>query len=104
MKNLKIYLDNTDEYNGNLLWKYLLENIKRANLKGATVYKAVAGVGDHKEIHTFDILTLSNKLPIIIEIIDSSSSIENFIELSKDALKSTFVTVSDIEVLDFKWV
>jgi PII-like signaling protein len=102
MKNLKIYLDNTDEYNGNLLWKYLLENIKRANLKGATVYKAVAGVGDHKEIHTFDILTLSNKLPIIIEIIDSSSSIENFIELSKDALKSTFVTVSDIEVLDFK--
>jgi PII-like signaling protein len=102
MKNLKIYLDNTDEYNGNLLWKYLLENTKRANLKGATVYKAVAGVGNHKEIHTFDILTLSNKLPIIIEIIDSSSSIENFIELSKDALKSTFVTVSDIEVLDFK--
>jgi PII-like signaling protein len=102
MKNLKIYLDNTDKYNNLPLWKYLLESSTKANLEGATVYKAVAGVGKHKEIHTFDILTLSNELPIIIEIIDTKESIDRFLELTKDALKSTFVTISDIEVLDFK--
>ena len=102
MKNLKIYLDNTDSFKNEALWKYLINNATKAGLKGATVYKAVAGVGSHKELHSFDILTLSNKLPLVIEIIDSKENLEGFLDISKEALKSCFVTISDIEVLDFK--
>jgi len=101
MKNLKIYLDNTDSFNNETLWKYLLNNATKAELKGATVYKAVAGVGTHKELHSFDILTISNKLPLVIEIVDSKDKINSFLDLSRDALKECFVTLSDIKVLDF---
>jgi len=104
MKLLKIYLDNTDTYNNEQLWKYLLKNATKASLKGATVYKAIAGVGKGKELHTFDILSLSNELPLVIEIIESKEKIDIFLKNSKEALKSCFVTISNIEVLDFEWI
>jgi PII-like signaling protein len=102
MKKLNIYLDNTDTYNSEALWKYLLKKATETGLRGATVYKAVAGVGSHKELHTFDILTLSTELPIIIELIDTKENIESFLKASSESLKECFVTLSDIEVLDFK--
>ena len=102
MKKLKIYLDNTDTYSSMPLWKYLLKEATAKELQGATVYKAVAGVGSHKELHIFDMLTLSATLPLVIEIIDTKEKIISFTEAAKEALKNCFVTLSDIEVLDFK--
>ncbi len=102
MTLLKIYLNNTDKLEGKTLWHLILERVKEASLQGATVYKAVAGVGKHKEIHTFDLLALSINIPIIIEIIDSESKINSFLEANKEYLKETFVTKSAIEVVDFK--
>jgi len=85
MKNLKIYLDNIDRFNSMPLWKYLLQNATKLNLKGATVYKAVAGIGKHKELHTFELVSLSNTMPLIIEIIEKEENIKKFLELSKDS-------------------
>ena len=96
---LKIYIDNTDRYKDELLWTYLLQAIQDANLSGATVYKAVAGVGNHKTIHTFEILNLSNEMPLIIEVIENKEKILDFLKENRDALKGLFITLSDIETL-----
>ncbi len=98
---LKIYLDNTDKFNNQPLWKYILENIKESKLAGATVYKAVAGIGEHSTIHTFDILNLSNELPLIIEIIDNDAKISKFLKEHKEALANLFITQSTIGVVSF---
>jgi len=98
-KALKIYIDNTDTYNSDALWKYILEQAKDNSLSGATVYKAVAGVGSNYAIHIFDILNLSNKMPIVIEIIDENSKITNFLNLLEPALKEAFVTLHDVDTI-----
>ena len=90
---LKIYCDTTDKKDSIALWEYVLESSKEHNLAGATVYKAVAGLGEHKQIHTFELVSLSNTMPIVIEIIDSKDKIESFLESVVSNLKDVFVTL-----------
>jgi len=101
-KLLKIYIDNTDEYNGEALWSYILNSAKEHKLSGATVYKAVAGVGSNLEIHTFDIFNLSVKMPIIIEIVDLEEKIIKFLNSLDTVLKEAFVTMYDVDTIKYK--
>ncbi len=101
-KVLKIYIDNTDRYNGELLWKHILNSAKEHKLAGATVYKAVAGMGSHETIHTFDIFNLSNEMPIVIEIIDDHKKITAFLNNLEGSLKEAFVTICDVDTIKYK--
>jgi len=101
-KVLRIYIDNTDKYEGEPLWKYILNRAKDKKLAGATVYKAVAGVGRHSEIHTFDIFNLSNEMPIVIEIIEDEINIEAFLASIESALKEAFVTLHSVDTINYK--
>ncbi len=101
-KVLRIYIDNTDKYEDEALWKYILNSAKEHNLAGATVYKAVAGVGSNATIHTFDVFNLSNEMPIIIEIIDDGDKIRNFLNELEPALKEAFATMCDVDTIRYK--
>jgi len=101
-KVLRIYLDSTDMYEGKLLWQYLVEQAKTDGLSGATVFKAVAGIGAHSQLHTFDIWTLSQKLPIVIEIIDDNEKIIDFLNTHDASIAEGLVTIHDVEVLQYK--
>jgi PII-like signaling protein len=98
---LKIYIDNTDSYKEQPLWRYILQSVEESQLKGATVYKAVAGIGSNATLHTFDILNLSNEMPLTIEIIDTDEKITHFLEEHKDALKGLFITKHTTQVVNY---
>jgi len=99
---LKIYIDSTDTFKGKPLWEELLKRVKSANLAGATVTKAVAGIGANTQLHTFEIWSLSQKLPLIIEIIDDGPKLEKFLEENDYMIEEALVTISDVEVLRYK--
>ncbi len=98
---IKIYLKNIDKYNKESLWHLILERVKNSNLGGATIYKAVAGVGHSKKIHTFDILNLSQDIPLVIEIIDNKDKIDYFLKNNRDLLSKTFITLKQIEIVNY---
>ena len=99
---LKIYIDSTDKFEGKPLWQVLLNKIKSFGLAGATVTKAVAGIGVNTELHTFDIWSLSQKLPIIIEIIDDENRLQNFLKEYDFMIGEGLVVMGDVEVLRYK--
>ncbi|BCD67645.1 DUF190 domain-containing protein [Nitratiruptor sp. YY09-18] len=101
-KKLKIYIDNDDRYDGKALWQEILKAAKEYGLAGGTVYKAVAGMGAHSELHTFSVWSLSQKLPLIIEIIDQEAKIRGFLNQIDPMLSEALVTLEDIEVLLYK--
>ncbi len=103
-KLIRIYLDNTDTYEGEPLWQKLLERAKESGLAGATVLKAVAGMGVHTQVHTSGIWALAQKLPLIVEIIDDEDKIMKFIDDSEVMIGEGMVTMSDVEVLRYKSV
>ena len=101
-KKLKIYIDNDDKYDGKPLWQVVLSRAKEYGLAGATVYKAVAGMGAHSELRSFNIWSMSQTLPLIIEMIDTEAKIRGFLAQIDPILQEALVTLEDIEVLLYK--
>ena len=101
-KILKIYIDNQDKYNGKPLWQELLSKVKELELAGATVTKAVAGIGANTSLHTFNVLVLSQTLPLVIEIIDDEEKILKFLNETDGMITEGLCTISDVEVIDYK--
>ena len=101
-KLLRIYIDTLDKVDGKPLWEHILLETKNNHLAGATVYKAQAGMGAFSEIHSFKLLTLSQELPLVIEIIDDEEKIYKFIEHLDPLLENALITLMDVEVIRYK--
>jgi PII-like signaling protein len=101
-KLMRIYLVNSDTHEGKPLWQSLLHKVKAEGLAGATVFKAAAGIGVQTELHTFEIWSMAQKLPIVIEIIESEKKIREFLDKYDTMIGEGLVTLCDVEVLRYK--
>jgi len=99
---LKIYIDTTDKYDDKPLWEELLKKVKEQKLAGATVHKAVAGIGAFSDVHTFKVWALSQKLPLIIEIIEDEEKIYAFLDAVEHMMQNALVTLTETEVIRYK--
>jgi len=100
-KELKIYISNEDNFKGKPLFEVLLAQAKESGIAGATVFKAVAGLGVHSEIHSFNVWVLKQKVPLLITIIDTEENIKKFLDAAGNMIEEGLVTMSDIEVLQY---
>jgi hypothetical protein len=78
-KLLRIFLGEADRYEGQQLFEAIVHLARSRGLAGATVLRGVEGFGAHSRIHKSTILQLSEDLPILIEIVDTSDKIEALI-------------------------
>lgn len=100
-KELKIYISNEDQHEGRPLYEVLLAQAKASGLAGATVIKAVAGMGAHSQIHTFSVWVLQQKMPLIVAIIDTEEKIEAFLDAVDGMIEEGLVTMNDIDVVRY---
>ncbi len=56
-------------------------------------FEGLEGFGAHNRVHTTKILRLSSDLPIVIEIVDTSEKIEQFMPIIDDAIQEGLVTL-----------
>ena len=95
---LKIYLAEGERYQGLPLFEWIIREAKHVGLAGASVFKGVEGFGATREIHTTRILRLSEKLPVLIEIVDKIENIDNFIPIIEPVIGEGMVTVQKIDI------
>ena len=69
---LRIFIGESEKYEGKLLYKYLIELFRKEGLAGATVLRGIAGFGKSSHFHTTSILRLSTDLPIAKKILITS--------------------------------
>ncbi|BAF72233.1 DUF190 domain-containing protein [Sulfurovum sp. NBC37-1] len=100
-KELKIYISNEDTVDGKPLFEALLTLAKEKGLAGATVLKAVAGMGAHSEIHSFNVWALKQKVPLIVTIIDTEEKIKAFLDAADGMIAEGLVTMNDIEIIQY---
>ena len=77
-KRLRIYISNTDKFKHNPLYEMVVFAAKRYGLAGATVLKGVMGFGSSSVVRSVKFWEFTEKLPIVIEIVDESAKIEKF--------------------------
>ncbi len=98
-KRLRIYIGESDHYHGKPLYLHLLEEFRKAKIRGATVYRGIAGYGSHSVIHVPHVLRLSEDMPIVIEVIDEEEKIRKAVEIVQKYVKEGLVTLEDVTVL-----
>ena len=79
-KLLRIFISNTDKFKHTPLYEMVVFAAKRYGLAGATVLKGSMGFGSSSSVHSIKFWEITEKLPIVIEIVDESEKIEKFTE------------------------
>ena len=71
---LRVFLGESDRYEGRPLYEAIVLEARRRGLSGATVLKGFMGFGAHSRIHTAKILQLSEDLPVVVEIVETEAA------------------------------
>jgi len=101
-KLLRIFIGDSDRWQGRPLHEALVEAARAHGLAGATVLHGVMGYGAHSHLHTAGVLRLSVDLPIIIEIVDLSERLQSFLPIVDAMVLDGLVTLEAAEVLIYR--
>jgi uncharacterized protein len=103
---LRIFISSTDHIKQDLLCDSIVFSAKNEGLAGATVLKGILGYGASSVIHSYKFWEVTDKVPVIIELIDEDVKIRSFYETIRPQLESMrygcLVTIENVEVLLFK--
>ncbi len=103
---LRIYLSSTDKYKEGLLYEHIVLKAKDYGIAGTTVFKGILGYGASSVIHSYKFWEVSEKLPLVIEMIDSESKVAAFLAIIKPVLESVrygcLVTTEKTNIILYK--
>src|ERR1700735_1330723 len=101
-KLVRIFLGESDRWKGQPLHVAIVEEMRRAGLAGATVFKGIIGFGAHSVVHAARIVDLSSDLPIVIELVDTEEKIEAFLPTLDTMVSEGLVTIETVRVIAYK--
>ncbi|MBA4408980.1 MAG: DUF190 domain-containing protein [Bacteroidota bacterium] len=103
---LRIYISSTDRINQTPLSEFIVFQAKKEGIAGATVLKGILGYGASSVIHSYKFWEVSEKLPLVVELIDEENNIRSFYEKLRPQLETMkygcLATFSKTEVLLYK--
>ena len=101
---LRIFIGEADKCEGKPLYEWIVLQAREQRLAGATVLRGMMGFGANtRQIHTFRFDTLSEDLPIIVEIVDTSERLDKFLELIEPHIKAGLVTLEKAQVKFYRF-
>jgi PII-like signaling protein len=105
-KRLRIYISSTDKFEHKPLYETIVYSARNQGIAGATVLKGIMGYGSSSKIYSDKLWEISEKTPLIIEIIDEPDKIDSFILSIKPVFenlgKGHIITVDETTVLFHK--
>ena len=96
---LRIFIGESDKWEGRPLYQALVEVARAEKLAGATVVKGFMGFGRNSELHTANILRLSEDLPVVVEIVDEAPKLKRFLKHVDRMMGDGLVTIERARVL-----
>jgi PII-like signaling protein len=86
------------------LYEWIVLQAREQGLAGATVLRGMMGFGANtRNIRTFRFDTLSEDLPIIIEIVDTQEKLEKFLNLIEPHIKAGLVTMEKAQIKFYRF-
>jgi hypothetical protein len=95
---LRIFVNENRHYEHMPLYEWIVRKAHAAHLTHATVTRGMMGFNANTPIHTARILSLSEDLPVVIEIVDALEKIDAFLPQIEHAIDEGLVTVEDVQV------
>lgn len=100
---LKIHASTTDRMGSKLLYQHIVELAKERGITGATVYRGIMGYGSSSRISSSRFWELTEKLPVVIELVDRTEKLETFYtEIEEELIsmpKGCLVVLEPVHIL-----
>lgn len=100
---LKVYASTTDKADHKLLYESIVHLAHEEGISGVTVYRGIMGYGESSRIQSTRFWELTEKLPVVIELVDARKNLKKFYKkispLLESMPKGCIVTMEKVNVL-----
>ncbi|TDX67359.1 hypothetical protein EDE12_101904 [Methylosinus sp. sav-2] len=98
---LRIFIGEDEKFEGRPLHEAIVRTARALHLAGATVLRGPVGFGHNSRLRTTKILSLSEDLPIVIEIVDEEDKIDAFLPTLDSMMSGGLVTLEKVRVMRY---
>ncbi len=99
---LRVFIGESDRHHGRPLYEVIVEMARTEGLAGATVLRGTLGFGANSRIHTAKVLRLSEDLPMVVEIVDTTEKLQPFLQKLDAIITEGLITVEKVRVLAYR--
>ena len=99
---MRVFIGESDKYEGKPLYEALLERFRTKGLAGATVLRGIAGFGASSKMHTDKVLRLSLDLPLIIEVVETEETIQQVLPDLEEMMGGGLITLERANVILYR--
>lgn len=103
---LKVFVSETDKIGNTPLYELIVKKAHEKGLAGATVHRGILSFGASHSIHSVQTFSMTNQVPVVVEIIDEDENVRKFAEdarsLVDQSKKGALITIQNVEILEYK--
>jgi PII-like signaling protein len=99
---MRIHIGESDKWHHKPLHEAIVELLREEGFSEATVLRGVGGYGGSSVYHTDKLLRMSQDLPIIVEVIESTERIENILPRMDEMVEGGLITLEKVRVILYR--
>lgn len=99
---LRVFVGETTRVGNQPAYEAIVQKARALGLAGATVLRGIMGYGATSRIHAAHVLSLSDDLPVIVEIVDAREKIEQLLPFIDEVVTDGLVTLERAEVIVYR--
>jgi PII-like signaling protein len=99
---MRIHIGESDKWHGRSLHEAIVEMLRKEKFSGATVLRGVGGFGSSSVYHTDKLLRLSQDLPIVVEVVESTERIEQILPRLDEMVEGGLITLEKVRVILYR--
>jgi hypothetical protein len=99
---MRIHIGESDKWHGKPLYEAIVEMLRQERFSGVTVLRGVAGYGGSSVYHTDKLLRLSQDLPIILEMVETTERIEQILPRLDAMVDGGLITLEKVRVILYR--
>ena len=99
---LRVFIGESDREGGKPLYERIVMKARELDLAGATVIKGILGFGADSRIHAAKLLSISDDLPVIVEIVDSEEKMQKIMPYLDEHITEGLVTMEKVRVVKYR--
>jgi hypothetical protein len=99
---MRIHIGESDKWRGQSLHEAIVQMLRKERFSGVTVLRGVGGYGGSSIYHTDKILRLSQDLPIVLEVIETTERIEQILSRLDEMVEGGLITLEKVRVILYR--
>jgi len=99
---LRIFVGESDKYQGKALYEQIVIKARELNLAGATALRGIMGFGADSRMHSAKILRLSEDLPVVIELVDTEDNLNKLLPFLDETVQEGLITLEKVRVIKYR--